>query len=158
MPAFDAEFWNRRTSVVAIAGHLGWVAARLWHYAPSAGLTLLLLNIIENIGPAFKIYVTRELVDMAIATAGTGASHLHLLAPWLLAFAATQLHTQNILWHFRNPLHLRLRQKLAYALNRLYIEKCAGVPLAFFETSESYDQLKRAEQSGLKGENCSSPF
>ncbi|RXZ82307.1 ABC transporter ATP-binding protein [Paenibacillaceae bacterium] len=72
---------------------------------------------------------------------------------WVVALAATLILSSEILWRFRDPLNVRLGQKLNYSVGKERLEKATQLPLLFFEESSSFDRLERSSNPGGKAEH-----
>ena len=146
----DLEYWNRRTSIGAIAANLRWAWSHTWAHARTATLGLIVIQLLLGLQPALLIHVTRNLVDIVVAAAGGGSAGFGDALPWLIAFGLLLLLTFEVLWNVRDILHLRLEQNLAHVLGRRLLTTSSRLPLLFFEASESYDRLERAGNPGRK--------
>ncbi|WP_422657596.1 ABC transporter ATP-binding protein [Paenibacillus sp. EC2-1] len=130
-----------------------WSLVIIFRNAPIPASLLLLLNMLEGLAPALTIYVTQRLIDTVIQTAGAGSDAFKDVVSWIVALAATLILTSEILWRFRDPLNVRLRQKLNYSVGKERLEKATQLPLLFFEESSSYDRLERSKNPGGKVEH-----
>ena len=150
MPRPDLEYWNRRTSIAAIAANLRWSWSHAWAHARAAVLGLIVIQLLLGLQPAALIHVTQNLVDTVVDAAGGGSAGFGDALPWLIAFGLLQLLTREVLWNVRDILNLRLEQILAHVLGRRLLTTSSRLPLLFFEASETYDRLERARNPGRK--------
>ena len=150
MPRPDLEYWNRRTSIGAIAVNLRWAWGLAWAHGRSATLGVVAVQLLLGLQPALLIHVTRHLVDKVVAAAGDGSAGFGDALPWLIAFGLLLLLTFEVLWPVRDTLNLGLEQNLAHVLGRRLLTTSSRLPLLFFEASESYDRLERAGNPGRK--------
>ncbi|HET7559485.1 MAG TPA: ABC transporter ATP-binding protein, partial [Limnochordia bacterium] len=118
--------------------------------APGAVLILFLQHLLEGLEPALGLIAMQRLIDTGIAIAGQGPARLGALLPWLGLYVVALLASPDMLWRLRDTLMPRLEQRLEARLGRRVLAKAAALPLVFFETSATYDQLRRAEQPGAK--------
>ena len=125
MPIREPEFWNRRTSAATILTNLNWTIAHIWTYGRMLALGILAIHLLLGIQPALLIYVTQHLIDTVVAAADNDAMGFDQILPWLVAFGLTLLLTNEVLWKIRDMLHMRLQQKLEYALGRRFLAKAA---------------------------------
>lgn len=119
----------------------------LWQASPSHTLILGLLTALQGILPAVAIWISRPLVDAAVAVAAQvpGASVdrvLWLIAGWLLAI---------LLGTAISPLVMAvqglLTDKLTAHVNLLLMAKSASLPgLEHFERAAFYDQLQLIQE------------
>lgn len=150
MPMPDLEFWNRRSSVAAIAHELRWALAHVWSQAPVQAMGTVVVHVLMGIQPAILIHITRNLVDTVVEVAGGGAAGFADVMPWLIAFGLTLLLTNEVFWNVRDTLQLRLEQRLSHTLGHLYLGKSSRLPLISFDVSEYHDRLQRAKDPGRK--------
>ncbi len=150
MPRPDLEYWNRRTSIGAIAVNLRWAWGHTWTHARTAALGMIAVQLLLGLQPALLIHVTRNLVDTVVAAAGGGSADFGDVLPWLIAFGLLLLLTNEVLWNVRDILNVRLEQNLAHVLGRRLLTTSSRLPLLFFEASETYDRLERAREPGRK--------
>lgn len=146
----DLEFWNRRSNATTILTNLRWAGAHIWTYARAQALGTLLVHIMLGIQPALLIYVVQHLIDAVVKTAGQGSGGFAETLPWLIAFGLTHLLTSEVLWNVRDTLHMKLEQNLTHALGHRFLAKSTKLPLIFFEVSEFYNRLERANPPGQK--------
>lgn len=150
MPRSDLEYWNRRENAVAILANLRWTWSHIRAHAGTAGLCLIAIHILLGIQPALLIHVTRYLVDAVVDAAGGGPSGFEDILPWLIVFGLMQLVTNDVMWHLRDVVYLRMEQVLSHVLGRRLLRRSSRLPLLFFDVSETYDRLERARDPGRK--------
>ena len=150
VPRPELEYWNRRTSIGAIAVNLRWAWGQAWARDRSAALGVIAVQLLLGLQPALLIHVTQNLVDTVVAAAGGGSAGFGDVLPWLIAFGLLLLLTFEVLWPVRDTLNLRLEQSLAHVLGRRLLTTSSRLPLLFFEASETYDRLERAGNPGRK--------
>ena len=150
MPRTDLEYWNRRASAGRIAANLLWTWGHIRARGRLTAFGLVAVQLLLGLQPALLIHVTRNLVDTVVAAAGGGSAGFGDALPWLIAFGLILLLTEEVLWNVRDLLNLRLEQNLSHVLGRRLLARSSRLPLLFFEASETWDRLERAQDPGRK--------
>ena len=139
------DSWARRNSTAQILANLGWAARAVFRSAPTSAAALVLLRLLAAVSPAASIRVTQHVINMAVAFAGAGPAALARFLPWLGLLALTLALSVAVMSRLQRPLTQRLMQHMEYALASARLEKAARLPLLFFERSDTYDRLARAQ-------------
>lgn len=119
----------------------------IWQAAPSWTLASLALLVVQGILPAATIYLSKPLIDtlsVAIATGGSSESFWNVF--WLamamaIIFGVTELANSAGGW-----IRTMQGELVRDQIRGLVHEKSTEVDLAFYESSDYYDQLHRARE------------
>jgi ATP-binding cassette subfamily B protein len=137
---------------------LVWTAAKGWT------LAWLLLLVVQGVLPAATVFLTRQLIDSFVATIGSNSSWERLQPTLLIAALIAGLILLSEL--FKNALEWIHTAQAQFVQDHLYAlihAQSTAVDLAFYETPEHFDQLRRAHKDTshlpvLVLENCGSLF
>lgn len=139
LPATKVDDALRRLSYISRALHIIWAAAKGWTIAWAVVLVL------QGLLPAAAVYLTKLLVDSVADVVGSGYSW-ETIQPVLLPaglMAATLLLTQatgSILGWIRTAQAELVQDEIKARIH----QKAAAVDLEFYETSDYFDLLARA--------------
>lgn len=133
--------------------HIIWGTVQAFRVAPVFMVCLILLSFLEGIGPAFIVFVSKNLIDETVIGAGGGTEALMRIVPWVGAYFIASMLSMDIMFRIRTPLTERLRQRLNYSIDTQRFALATHLPLLVFEDKETYDKLQRSDNPGNKIDN-----
>lgn len=130
--------------------HIGWALGQIFRAAPILASIVSIISIAEGAAPAALVYITQHLIDLTIASFGHGMSQLHKFVPWIGAMFFCSLLSFEVMYKIRDPILLRIKQKLNYELGGRRLKIAAELPLITMEQSETTNMLDRSDNPGGK--------
>lgn len=145
-----AELMNLSSPIATLRRVLvrfGRIGGLLWESGPLSCLALFGLTIVGGVLPAVQLWVGKLIIDTVVVAATTGQgesltqSALGLIAVelGLIALLAAVQTCSSILEEVYG-------EKLTFRINERILEKADALDLAYFEDSQFYDALQRAQR------------
>ncbi|MED0936655.1 ABC transporter ATP-binding protein [Bacillus mobilis] len=113
----------------------------MWDIDKKLLLFTVVLNVLLGFMPALLLLATQFLINSVSAAWGQDVS---IIVKGILILLAIYV-VQTIIAHIKQHIEEVYRLKLAYSINVLLMEKSDNLSLEDFESSETYDQLQRAQ-------------
>ncbi len=136
-----------RERVATVMQSLRRLMPLVWRFAPGLLIASGVLNLIPVSIQAYQVYLTRALVEEAKLV--VEGDHARLAAALMLVgLQAAISGGRSLASMIQRQVALKLQLKSSFEMDRMVTTKAGRLPLAFFDRSESFDLLQRA-QSGL---------
>jgi ATP-binding cassette, subfamily B, bacterial len=122
----------------------------VWSAAPVALMVNVGLTLSSSLIPATQIYISKLIVDRVVALVGAGAA-VSVMAQSLLPLVGAGfgfLLLQAVLQQLAGYISQVMSDRFLLYANTQLLEQATRLDLAHYESSEFYDVLNRAQQSG----------
>ena len=139
-------------------GHTPRLARLVWQAAPGWLLLSLALTLIESLIPVGQLYVSKLIVDQVVSRLSTLSSDIPAEAAAVLGFppalvglvgvGLTLMVLQEVFRQSSAFVSQVLGDRFSLHANGILLEQAMRLDLTHFESSEFYDALSRAQQSG----------
>lgn len=117
----------------------------MWRISPMLLVGALTLRLLQAAVPAAQLILTKELIDAITAMIQREGVSLND-AIVILGLQAGLVAAEYGLKSCNDYLMMVLKQKAYYEVNRSVIEKCAKLPLVYYDQPQYYDKLQRISQ------------
>ena len=151
---------NARQAIQATVGAVPRVIGLVWSASPILTIGLATATILAGVVPAATAYIAKLLIDAVVRgiaiSANAALPAVVPVGPWrldptgaVIVLAAMQFGIfalSSFLSTLRNVTQQLLQERVTLGIQLRIMDRASRLDLAFFEDSESYDLLRRAQQ------------
>lgn len=124
---------------------IGKIVRFVWQVQPWQATLLCLLTVIQGIIPAINLWIGKLIIDGVVQGIGQGVEAFHKIIYYLILLLGINIMS-NLISSGSSVIQTLLGDIVAHKVNVRVIEKSTSLDLFYYDNSQFYDKLSRAQR------------